>query len=895
MRAQAGLQPLVRREARGGKPSVAPGVRPPAGARLALVLDFDCTLTQKDTVESAVNAATACIASAHGREAASQHSELVQSLVQEYEAEASPVIGRTAVPDTLFRDGALAAADAIDNFEQRMYPLLARALSGVTRQALADVGSSVPLAHGALRLLAAARASPCTVRVASSNPSSTLIQAALARERDLGVLEQLRQDRRFMPEVLASEPDFSGPNNEAIEGFSRIACTGYDKVEHGFQDADYVAYVGDSLGDLQPMLYANTPIAIGAHSKLHDALERLEVDAYTADSLDDVLQAFFLSPSSSPSDAATEAPSTGGNGGTSLTEQQTSDAEPTLQLPKASSVPVVLSIAGSDSGGGAGIQADIKAGTECGAHVASAVTAITTQDTRGVHGVHNIPCEDVESQLHHVLEDLKPDTLKTGMVPSGEVAHIVARKMMELRPECCLVVDPVLVAATGDTLVPQAEVAKITLALFPLATCATPNGAEANVLLRGIAEQSEGEEAGTSGEAGSEGFVSGSHVYRGVTEKTARSLLKLGPRSVVLKGGNAPPADNGSSAAPVIDYLALDSSALALGTLIGPRNEEETIAASVSDTDAEPKEGVVVHQLKGRRVDASNAHGTGCALASSISSFLASGFPLHHSVRFAKRYVQGALEASAGANVGQGGSKPMNFAYSRFDWQSKADLKRLDDLRLCAITDESLDRKHGRSVRESVAAAIKGGATVVQVRWKSGETVDCVAAVNQALEAARGSGVPIVVNDRVDVALTCQADGVHVGQKDVVASDVRRLIGPSMLLGVSAKTEEQIATAGRAGADYVGCGAVFGSPTKPESGKLGTDGLHKLASVSPIPVMGIGGVDASNVGQMVTEAGVDSAAVISGIFDTPAPASAAHSVRTALESAINGSTDEVEA
>jgi hydroxymethylpyrimidine kinase/phosphomethylpyrimidine kinase/thiamine-phosphate diphosphorylase len=268
---------------------------------------------------------------------------------------------------------------------------------------------------------------------------------------------------------------------------------------------------------------------------------------------------------------------------------------------------------------------------------------------------------------------------------------------------------------------------------------------------------------------------------------------------------------------------------------------------------------------------------------------------LHHSVRFAKRYVQGALEASAGANVGQGGSKPMNFAYSRFDWQSKADLKRFDDLRLCAITDESLDRKHGRSVRESVAAAIKGGATVVQVRWKSGETVDCVAAVNQALEAARGSGVPIVVNDRVDVALTCQADGVHVGQEDVVASDVRRLIGPSMLLGVSAKTEEQIATAGRAGADYVGCGAVFGSPTKPESGKLGTDRLHKLASVSPIPVMGIGGVDASNVGQMVTEAGVDSAAVISGIFDTPAPASAAHSVRTALESAINGSTDEVEA
>lgn len=186
-----------------------------------------------------------------------------------------------------------------------------------------------------------------------------------------------------------------------------------------------------------------------------------------------------------------------------------------------------------------------------------------------------------------------------------------------------------------------------------------------------------------------------------------------------------------------------------------------------------------------------------------------------------------------------------------------------DELRLYAVTDRSW--LGGETIFDQVEKAVRGGASCVQLREKELGHEDFLAEAKEMAKLCRRLGVKLIINDNVDVALESGADGVHVGQDDMQAMDVRRRIGPDKILGVTAKTVEQARAAEAAGADYLGSGAVFGSATKTDAKPMTMDTLRSICASVGIPVVGIGGVNRENIARLAGT-GVAGAAVVSGIF-----------------------------
>jgi len=259
--------------------------------------------------------------------------------------------------------------------------------------------------------------------------------------------------------------------------------------------------------------------------------------------------------------------------------------------------PTVLTVAGSDSGGGAGIQADLKTFAALGAHGASAITALTAQNTREVRGVHVVPPDFVVAQIEAVADDLPVRAVKTGMLAAPEVVLAVA-EVLGRRALAAVVVDPVLVSRGGDRLLaPEAEAA-LRERLLPLAAVATPNVHEVGVLLGRDAPRSEAE------------LADGAAVLR----------YRCG-RPVLAKGGGL----RGAESVDVLD-----------------------------DGEGPPL------VLRAPRVATRNTHGTGCTLASALAVFLARGEPLREAALRAKRYVEGAIRAADALAVGGGGTGPVD-------------------------------------------------------------------------------------------------------------------------------------------------------------------------------------------------------------------------------------------
>lgn len=202
---------------------------------------------------------------------------------------------------------------------------------------------------------------------------------------------------------------------------------------------------------------------------------------------------------------------------------------------------------------------------------------------------------------------------------------------------------------------------------------------------------------------------------------------------------------------------------------------------------------------------------------------------------------------------------------------------------LYVITDAQLAR--GRSHREVIRAAIAGGATVVQYREKEGTTRQMMEEARAVRELAHQAGLPFIVNDRLDIALAVDADGVHVGQEDMPAPLARKLIGPGKIVGVSATNLEEALQAERDGADYIGAGPVFATPTKPDAAPpMGLDGLAEICRRVFIPVVAIGGINEENAGAVIA-AGADGVAVISAIVAAPDVEAAARRLRQTVEEA----------
>lgn len=251
----------------------------------------------------------------------------------------------------------------------------------------------------------------------------------------------------------------------------------------------------------------------------------------------------------------------------------------------------VLSIAGSDSGGGAGIQADMKTISANHCYAMTVITALTAQNTMGVSAIHPVPVDFVEKQLEAVLADIGTDAIKIGMLFSPALIETVANQLVQFDANN-IVLDPVMVAQSGDRLIEDDAVTALKRHLIPLADLITPNIPEAAVLLD--------REIKTSNDL----------------EKAAADLLELGCTNVLIKGGHL--LEEGCD-----DLLFL----------------------------GEEKKMIV---LPGKRIKTNNNHGTGCTLSSAIASGLAKGQGMDSAVRLAKEYITGAIVAGAEYHIGKG-------------------------------------------------------------------------------------------------------------------------------------------------------------------------------------------------------------------------------------------------
>ncbi|XP_071725609.1 thiamine biosynthetic bifunctional enzyme TH1, chloroplastic isoform X2 [Rutidosis leptorrhynchoides] len=470
-------------------------------------------------------------------------------------------------------------------------------------------------------------------------------------------------------------------------------------------------------------------------------------------------------------------------------------------------IPHVLTVAGSDSGAGAGIQADLKACAARGVYCSTVITAVTAQNTHGVQDVSILPEETVAAQLKSVLSDMRVDVVKTGMIPSIAMVKILQDSLKQF-PVQALVVDPVMVSTSGDVLAGPSILESFRRDLLPMADIVTPNLKEASVLLGGLQLET-------------------------VTDmrSAAKSLYELGPRNVLVKGGDLPPLSD------AVDIFF---------------------------------NGKDFYELRSSRIQTRNTHGTGCTMASCIAAELAKGSSMLSAVKVAKRYVETALEYSKSINIGNGPQGPFDHIFKlKRNISTRLQPFTPSDLFLYAVTDSGMNKKWGRSITDAVKAAIEGGATIAQIREKDAETGQFLEAAKACLEICRAHNVPLLINDRVDIAMACDADGVHVGQSDMPVSTVRALLGPEKIIGVSCKTPEHALKAWEDGADYLGSGGVFPTNTKANNRTIGLDGLKTVCLASKLPVVAIGGINLSNA-RSVMELGVvnlEGVAVVSALFD----------------------------
>lgn len=193
-------------------------------------------------------------------------------------------------------------------------------------------------------------------------------------------------------------------------------------------------------------------------------------------------------------------------------------------------------------------------------------------------------------------------------------------------------------------------------------------------------------------------------------------------------------------------------------------------------------------------------------------------------------------------------------------------MKAQPDYSIYLVTDDGC--LQGRALLDCVREALEGGVTLVQYRAKTASSAEMYNEALQLKAMCDSFKVPLIINDRLDIAMAVGAAGVHLGQDDLPCAAARRILGEDYIIGVSAHNPAEAAEALERGADYLGCGAVFGTATKADVKKLGTEGLTTICREKGLPVVGIGGVTADNYRE-VRAAGADGAAIVSGILAQP--------------------------
>lgn len=499
--------------------------------------------------------------------------------------------------------------------------------------------------------------------------------------------------------------------------------------------------------------------------------------------------------------------------------------------------PVVWSLAGNDTAGGAGLAADLRAAEACGVHLCPVVAAITAQNSLAVTRVEAVPTDLLMAQLEALAEDLPPRVIKTGLLGSVDnvraVAHFVDR--LRVQAPVHLVVDPVLRASTGATLADEALRAAYLEHLLPRTTLLTPNRAEAQALLA----------------------ASGAPTPAGAPELAA-ALRTLGAQAVVVTGGDD---------AARHPWLSLDwmDSPQTRGWLSLPR------------------------------LATPHTHGTGCTFASSAAAAMARGFVVADAVVLAKMATTAALRQ--GRTAGRGAGPVLPRADFVTDPTLLPTLSLDEDVPNDPPCDTAPARSSGRpplgvyaivdsAERAEAVLAARPSVSMLQLRIKRPPQVPpddpawCAslrAACARAQAAADAAGAALVLNDHLELALELGARALHLGQDDLLALDgalrarLARARRAGLQLGLSSHSLWELCRAAGLRPDLIACGPVWATTTKDMPWHpQGLDNLAWWVRMAPAPVVGIGGILQPAQLRAVAATGAAGACVVRGLGEAPA-------------------------
>lgn len=494
-------------------------------------------------------------------------------------------------------------------------------------------------------------------------------------------------------------------------------------------------------------------------------------------------------------------------------------------------LPIVWTVAGSDSGGGAGLQADLRAFDVFGAHGCSAVAALTAQNSVAVQRIEPVSPEMLDAQLAALAADLAPAAIKTGMLGSAANLQVLVRwvdRLREQHPGLPLVVDPVLRATTGAGFVDDALLHAYRQALLPRATLITPNRAEAAALLG----------------------CSPLHTPADV-ERAAQALLALGCQAVAITGGDER----------------------------GTHSEDYAATPHASGWLRLPRVGTAHH------------HGTGCVFASGAAAALALGFVPIESIILAKMATTHALRHGHAAGQGAGPVMPRaGFALeaanlphfslpgqhfnSAFGEGFGGGFAPLADaaLGLYAVVDSAA----------WVQRVLAGGVRTVQLRIKDAQHPNLREEVRTSVAAARAAGAQLFINDHWQVAIEEGAYGVHLGQEDLATADLAAIARAGLRLGISTHAYWEVCRAHALSPSYIACGPIH--PTQAKAMPWVPQGPANLAywcALLPQPVVGIAGMDVARAAQAV-QCGAAGVAVISAITGAAEPEAAMRALHLAI-------------
>lgn len=512
--------------------------------------------------------------------------------------------------------------------------------------------------------------------------------------------------------------------------------------------------------------------------------------------------------------------------------------------------PIVWTIAGSDSGSGAGIQADLLTLHDLGVHGCSAITANTAQNTLGVPAINAVSDEVLQSQLDALLADLKPAAIKIGLLANARQVRLVAdflRGLNALGERVPVVYDPVAVATSGAQLTEDSTGAAVLDELLPLCDLLTPNTLELAWL------------AGAGGNcAGIESAESILGAARKVRGEHATALLVTGGHHEIEPGTTADLLCRGGGEDAREDWLI------------------------------------------GKRIDTRNTHGTGCTLSSAIAALLALGYPLNDACVVANAYVRRGLRLGDSEHIGAGAgpvghcgwpSTLQDFPEVLLAGSERAQRFGVFDPSAAAhfaaeFTQPETNRLGLYPVVDSVEwieTLAHEGVRTLQLRIKQPGS-DLREQIERAVAIGRRYDLRLFINDHWQQAIDCGAYGVHLGQQDLQQADLKAIQRAGLKLGISTHGFFELLYAWQFRPSYLAIGAIYATSTKDMSGQI--QGLEKLARMTALfpgyPLVAIGGINLARAVD-VAATGVGSIAVVTAITEAPDAREAVAQLRAVIE------------